>query len=373
MRKRARGKIRGAYRQQTGGTFMIEWQRKGVLPIKRASGTNDPNRLVAIKQMLNELYASGKIEVLEEIATGVIRPINAYNLFKAGKLKTATSTVGFRSPRDEITAYLDSSDAKPSTIYGYRSLLKLFLEDVDPKTLADIPKALSTIRDLRQKAGQNRRSFDTLRSMLMGFMAKTKGLGNTSQLYLDTKAVLPFKVRPRKLVPLKVAQYLELHRQLKPVSCRNAAEALVFTGMRKSEYFKNQYKDMGDYILIDGTKTPGSRREVPKLIDIQPGKNESGLRRELIRVGTAMTLTLSPHSFRYTYRNWLEEAGIPVTRCELYMGHESGSSDDVYTWVERITYAEEDAIKFEKWYNAEVKKAKNPKKTPKRRVKLARG
>ena len=148
--------------------------------------------------------------------------------------------------------------------------------------------------------------------------------------------------------------------------------SMCLTGMGPKELW-GPWTVEADRVHSEGTKAEGRRRDVP-LVDypVRPELTRDGftsalrrysehrvredLREQLQRKPTADELAearrtlkawkVTPYQARKTFARWMEDAGIPRARREVYRGHGKRDIGDVYERYEVADYLRGDAEKM---------------------------
>jgi integrase len=343
---------------------MIDKVYKNVGRIQKATGTTDPKVYAGIRAMLDMLYASGKLEILKEIQRGATTPLKVYSLMQGGKLTTSVTTVGFAALSD-VKDYLENrADLGERTRYSYLSLYNVFITKYgENHSIEEIPILLEKFRAECVKKHQNKRQFNHTRAVFQGYCHNTKGLGRLSPLWIAITNVKPIRYQTKKKPALSVSDVLGLMAVMPKPIYADIIWTLATTGMRKSEYTEGLWKEKEDRIEIQGTKTDAAVRVIPKLYPIKVAvesiqRMEIYVRKEREKLG----FDVSPHILRHTFAHWMESAGLPLSRRNLYMGHSATTMDNVYTHVEVERFLKDDRATVLKWIEREKVKAKKVKK-----------
>jgi integrase len=312
------------------GTYQIDKRFKGIGRIQRASGTKDKKTFRAILTMMDELYHTGKHDVLREIQAGVVTPLEVYGFWTAGKLDSLPSASTLQKVDPTFFTWCDAHDITDTTKKDYKGNVRRMIGAVGNVPIQQLPKALKKYRKQTDK-GQ---SFNRLRTALLAFTRDT--FGKHSHLWISLSNIKPMKVNATPAAQLSVKEFRVLVNHLsKPYA--DIVTAMCLTGMRLSEYY-GKWELKCDRVEIFGTKTKTSVRVVPLIQPIvKPSRSIVALRRKLRSFG------ISPQSFRRTYAHWLEMAGVPRSRRKMYMGHSAGDTTGLYEAHEIEAYLKADA------------------------------
>jgi integrase len=350
------------------GSYMVDKTYPGVGRIQKASGETDEKRFTAVLTMLDSLSFQGQDKILEAIQRGEkqggISIRKALALFQQGQLTgyTPADVTTHQNLKEMVEQYFQTHGHKPRTLVGYRTMLKLFDVRYPDLTINDLAPSLRTMRADAAMSEKGYRMFDATKSMFQGFVRNTEHLGADHPVYKAIGAIDGFKKKAKRVPPLSVKEYVLLRKDMvkKDEYLGKMLDALVFTGMRKSEYYSGLYKVTDDRINIDGTKSHEAIRTIPRLmsLDIAPStKSPRKFETALHDYGEArFNRSASPHSLRHTFSHWLESAGIVQTRRNLYLGHSDTSEDARYSWHDINGFIVEDAARFNEWFKAELAK-----------------
>ncbi len=326
------------------GSYVIDRRFKGVGRIRRASGIKNIKMLKKLESMLDNLWETGRIDVLRDIQNGVIHVMEAYEYWRTQEVEQIPSVATLRPLVPTISDWIERHDILDTTRKGYRDHFKAFLNVISGESkLLDLPKSLAEYKDHCIKK-ETPRAFNYTRSILQAYLNHTFGRHHT--LWEQVSHIRPLKVTNQRQAPqLSVVEFNELTRKL-PKEHADIARAMVTTGMHWKEIV-GEWEVLKDRVLIHGTKAKGRDRFVPLIMPIKkPTRKSKAFRTALKKVRP----DLSPYSFRRTYAHWLEMADIPRSRRRLYLGH-SGPRDttDIYERHEVSRFLKEDAKAFRDW------------------------
>lgn len=312
------------YRSRGRGTPFLDRQWHGVR-IYRAAGTHDPELYQAINRALTDLKRSHdvglstRLAIWGELAAGELAPLRF--LEQVRRFGLAGLRVG--AVHQDLAAAIakwwnvgpTNRQGRPlaaTTIASYRTHLELHvLTRGAGATVDELPSIVRRIRDEAQPG-----TAAVVRTAALAFARWVQG--RHSELWRQLADVTPPAVAQHERRGLPVDQARAMAIQLGHDG--RVWWDLCCTGMRvKREYLANVWTvslDQG-FIAIGESKTPAGRRLIP-LIEI-PTRSPvayTTLAQRLRGIG------VTAHVARYTYRHWLEEAGIPPARRDLYMGHQ---------------------------------------------------
>lgn len=129
--------------------------------------------------------------------------------------------------------------------------------------------------------------------------------------------------------------------------------------MRAIEYW-GRWEDRGDRIwIIEGARKAGGgkpcMRDIPNLGRcVPPPLTRSAFMNRLVGRTSAFRMP----DLRRTFANWMEQAALPKSRRDLYMGH-SLSMTELYSQPEREQFLATDATTLSAWSGP-----KSPEKSP---------
>jgi hypothetical protein len=351
-RKRVARQKRG-HRPHGRGTPELDRVFDGVGRIRRASGTTDAETYRAIDAMLTTLYAQGRLDVLEGIRDGKLRPLLVWAAFRQGRvdrLPTGETMAPLGSeaqrPRVGVWAWLDgyecSEHHRVAMKSGWRQLLKH-----SPKPapmVADLPVVLRAYKAACR--GETPTMFNRVKSYVQSYLSDT--LGASHPLYTQVADVKNLTVTgKRKPKPQTVEQMRKLAELVAP-EVWEAAWAMAVTGMGPKEYWqqeRNAWTVLADRIHIRGTKTEhtsNSRdRDIPLVYRIPLPRITRTKFEDALAEGTKGHV--QPYDFRRTFANWMTYAAIPANRRKHYRGHSAVTMDDLYERAEVLHYLAADA------------------------------
>jgi hypothetical protein len=350
-RKRVARQKRG-HRPHGRGTPELDRVFDGVGRIRRASGTTDAETYRAIDAMLTTLYAQGRLDVLEGIRDGKLRPLLVWAAFRQGRVD--------RLPTGETMAPLGDEAAVPTEgvwawLAGYEcgakhrtAMTSCWRQLVKhaPKAapvVADLPAILRAYKAVCQ--GQTPTMFNRAKSAVQTYLSDT--LGASHPLYKTVQDVKGLKVTgKRKPRPQSVAELQKLAELVGPVLAA-CAWAMAVSGMGPAEYWQegdNRWANEPDRVHIDGTKRDSRVRDVPLVYRLpRPAVSRTKFEDDLAKLTGGR---VQPYDFRRTFSNLMVLAGIPANRRKHYMGHSPVTMDDLYERIEVLHYLAEDGAKL---------------------------
>lgn len=306
------------HRSNGRGTFLLEKQWQGVR-ISRASGTNDPQLHAKLVAMLEELKRTAEwdlrakaFRVWQALASGQLHPLGVYRAWRLDGLRGLPDPDQLDLLRPKMERWITQAttrEGKPlaaKTKKSYDDALHRITTETS--TLQDLPKLLRARRGMVPVG-----TFNMERTAALSFVRNT--LGKHHPLWIAVDAI-----EPQQAVR-------ELREGYSPDEARRIARELgqdgiywwsiCCTGMRgPSEYFANRWDVGRDRIPIHGTKTKAAERFVPKtMTPIRCPHHYQTERERFQAVG------VTAHLGRYSFRHWMQEAGIPPARADFYFGH----------------------------------------------------
>lgn len=222
--------------------------------------------------------------------------------------------------------WLAGLDAADSTKATYTGLLARLARAHPAATLGALPAVLAQARADHQASG-HRSTFNDRRQLCLQFLRDH--LGRRHALVFALQDLKPLKLTKRPGNPQTVAQIRALVARI-PSQAANIW-GLCLTGMRQEEWFGQgrhaaratsagpAWTVEADRIVIRGTKTDNAVRIVPKLYPLAPPFGTYARLVQILRRHTHGDV--QPHDFRRTFMCWMEDAGIPRSRRQVYLGH----------------------------------------------------
>lgn len=320
--------------------------------LRIASGTKDAQTLTDIYAMLDACARSvpPRYDVLLAIRDRQLHPLFALSLWRQHTLQTMP--LGDVAP--ELAAAIEQWQRKARGSADHarsrRSGLRKLLEHAPPgATLAELPAALRAYRAACELRG-TARMFNIVRSYAEAFVRDV--LQPTHKVYGEVQAVrtLPYSLNAVTRRPMMPGQLLDELRKLGEAYAADAWQMAV-TGMGPREYYETPWHDTGDRVLIEGTKRESRKRAVPWVMAMHaPRVTRSALTQRWRRA----KLSLTPYDLRRSYAVWLEEAGIPYSRRERYLGHGARRVTDLYTQRDLSAWLRSDGQALQTWIEQQL-------------------
>lgn len=340
------------HRDRRGGTFRIDRRFPHVGRIARASGTTDPRTFRAIDATLDALYAAGRLDVLRGIQSGLLKPLQVLEAFRANRLEALPSAEMMAPLAPAVAAWLDAVK-HPGTRASYKSALAR-LKAPDGAKMGDLPALLSTFRAAAD-AADHRRAFNLTKAAAQSFVRAT--LGKAHAMYAALRGVesLPRRTKVQRR-PLSVPELDALCAALAaapsrhgptveglPAEAARVAMVMATSGMHAEELW-GRWEVGTDRVRVHGTKREARDRDVPRVLDVtwwralDPRLTPKGFAGRLDRACAAgLPFRVTPYDLRRTFANLMEDAGVKRTMRRLYMGHEARDVTDLYEWRALLT------------------------------------
>lgn len=299
------------------GTYVLDRQFRGVGRVRRASGTTNRRQYDALNAMLSELYQRGRLDVLSSIADGRLSPMEVWALRQMHGLEGI--------PKPEAAVGLEKMERWAETFRcsdkhreNIDSAVKALIEEAqESERVGDLPAILR-----RYRAQAKPRMFNVVRAATQAFLRDT--FGKRHEFYLGVCDVPPLPYRARRVQPADVGDIEKLPEALRPM-----AWSMLVTSMGPGEYW-GRWQQMIDRVLVFGTKRVHRERVVPKVLDLAPPIVHRRTFGDAFKEATGKT----PYSLRHAFAHIAELAGIPKSRRDIYMGHDSRAVPDSYLWHE---------------------------------------
>jgi integrase len=312
------------YRSNQRGSFVVERVVAGV-PIRRASGTSDPDLFPKIQDMLDDIDEAGREDLARMLAGGQIKAVVLLHSFRRHGLSLKLSPERALPLKAAIDDWLKKAELAPKTAEDYGYALTAVLKGRPTATAADLPALLARHRE-RTKP----RMFNLTRSAAQAFIRDTVAEGRYSELWAQVSRVRTRTVKRKKTSGLP------------PDVARTVAEqlgrygamwwTLCCTGMGNKEYWETPWEVEADRILIHGTKREDRDRVIPRIVTpVRPLCHMRTFETALSAAVAEIKLKgVTIYTGRRTWAHWLELAKIPPSRQQAYMGHAAGKVSDLY-------------------------------------------
>lgn len=335
--------------------FRIDRRFRGIGRIKKSSGTSDRAVYRRMLVMLDELYEMPKWEILKDIQSGVVSPLEVYNSYKTHKLENVSSAATVKLLNPTLFEWANGHDVAESTRAAYAETFRAMLRcaPVDGK-VNDLPGVLGRFRKVCAQR-QTHRTFNMCRSAVQAYLRTT--LRRSHRLWVDVADIPPFDTKARKRPgnPQTVAQMLELMTRLSP-KFRQVAWSIFTTGMGTKEYL-GPWEASGGGLHIGGTKREMRNRVIPLVgYPIRHHIHSRSFAQVLQRASGGK---VQPYDIRRSFAKLMEDAGITRTRRRIYMGHKIGDVTEIYERHEVDQYLGSDAKILQEFIARETEAASN--------------
>lgn len=293
--------------------------------VKTASGVTDRRTAKAMRAMLRALWAQEDKRSLVR-AIGRTRTLaDVYVAYLEGRLGGLKPTVENRLLYDARETWLAGFDCSDSHRHRLKQSFRI-LEALQQKArIEDLPELLVRYREHCVKAATPRQfnyAKNAARALLRDLVGKRDPL---YERIADLHRMREAKAGPKGLT---IPEALKV-RQALPPKAAAIWWAMCWTGMGPTEFW-GSWTVLGDRVRIRGTKRPGRRwgsegRDVPLIVT--PVRPELSLTRfvRLMRAAGGVA-----RQGRKSFSRWLEDAGVPRTRRQLYLGHGVKDITDIY-------------------------------------------
>jgi len=296
--------------------------------IQRMSGTAHEPTFCAINSMLDVLWETGRVDILERIqlplgVPGRLHPLEVYSLYRRQelhKLPAPPTAEELKATRLLDPTLFDWAKEHPRAKDKHKQNLKnnfarLLSYAAPDATVADLP---DLVKLFQRKQAHKARMCNVVRTAVQAYLRAE--FGRRHPLYKEVQDIPPLEYRPKPGNPVSPDTLTDITDKIAQPR-RGMLWSLALTGMRPGEYWEERgatWEEEKDRILVHGTKTPASDRVIPKFgTVIQPGCTSKVLLNTLQEVRPDMVV----YDMRRTFSHWLEHAGIPESRVKIYMGH----------------------------------------------------
>lgn len=336
----------------------------GAVRVKQASGVTERSTATAMQAMLRHLWKlPNRRELVRDLARPLTDPkrrklIDVYTAYLEDRLdglRPMDEDHEFATLRDD---WLSEFQASASHKHRIRQAFKRLVEGVRHTVkVSDLPTLLEAYRS-RCVRENHPRAFNYAKQ---GVLALLRDRMRRSTVRLDVKdiqgmteakqGVLGISVEAARTIRRRLAA-LEFHpRGAKKATHAMGEEAariwwaMCCTGMGATEYW-GEWSVLPDRVRIRGTKRPGRRwgtvgREVPLVVaPTRPEMSADRFAKILARVDT------SPYVARHSFGCWMEDAEIPRTRREMYLGHGMKDVTAKYERREITTFLADDRARL---------------------------
>lgn len=222
-----------------------------------------------------------------------------------------------------LYGWLATLDAVANTKDTYRGLIDRMAQGYPDATLGRLPAILEQEKVAHQARG-HRSTFNDRRQLCLQFLRDH--LGRRHEMVYMVQDIKPLKLKRRPGNPQTPDQIRALVAAI-PSQAVNIW-GMCLTGMRQAEWFERPWSIEADRVVIPGTKTDNAVRIVPKTY---PLARPVGTYSRLVQIVYRHTHgDVQPHDFRRTFMVWAEDAGIPRSRRQIYLGHAVQGVTELY-------------------------------------------
>ena len=329
------------YRINQRGSLVVDRRYRELGRIRRASGIHNKAMLTKLHTMMDNLYENGRLDVLRDIKSGVVRPLEVYEHWRTQQIEQVPSVATLKPIVPAIPDWIEKHEVSDKTKKGYREHFRAFQKVISAETkILDLPLAVGRYRNHCLEHGTHR-AFNLTRSIIQAFLSRS--FGRHHSLWQSVSHIQTLKTeqkrRSRVVTPREFQDVLDgLHEIADEHGMM--AHSMIVTGMNWAEYASGDWEVLADRVVIHGTKREGRDRVVPLLDSLvtKPERAYKAFRLALRKAGD-----MSPHDLRRSFSHWMEMAQIPRTRRRLYLGHGSADVTDRYEKHELTGYLVKDA------------------------------
>jgi integrase len=311
------------------GTPTLDIVVPGVGRIHRHCGTDKPGLVKDIRAAVRLCLSQGRLDLLERLRDGAITPIQLYDAYRTNRLNrlaNAGALVPLLPKLEEFEKVYPQSE-------GYRKDIRLMRRQVEAvarktATLWELPRLLMRVK-ARYEAMGAPVTFNRHKRVAMSFV--TWALGQSESPLWDEVRRVPSMAYKRPEKPGLTVEEFRMGVAKLPAPHAAMAWSLVLTGMNWKEYAEDGWDadPEAGIVKIHGAKRESRDRVIPYLAPlVAPTRDYRAFRKQGHRAfGPAVT----PHTFRRTFIQWAEKAGISRFRVKLYCGHTVGQDvTDLY-------------------------------------------
>lgn len=351
------------------GSFLIEKSYRGMKkPIRRASGTDNRKTFRLILAMLDNLYQLGRLDLLERIRQGTLKPLELYAKYRLGAFDRLPTADGIRNLREAAKDFVASHECSAShrknisqylagyTTRGYEKRPPVWKDGIllvgepDDTAVEELPRLLSEYRE-RCRLEEHPTSFRTARTISLAFIRRT--LSRHHPLWYEIADVELLKVVRGATHPFTVGEALQIQEKLGGATGA-AFMTMCLTGMGPREFW-GKWEVRPDRVSIHGTKRKARERAVPLVGAPTPPPLSYGRFSKTFREAFAeLNMSGVLYDCRRAYATWLVHAKIPRARRKMYLGHSVGSGDitDLYEAHEVAAFLEADGRQLQAYVDS---------------------
>lgn len=318
------------------GTPTLDLTIPGVGRIHRHIGSAKPGVVKDVRAAVRMCLAQGRLDVLDRLRDGLVTPLQFYDAFRRGALDhlaTAATLAPLLPKLEEFERVYPQSE-------GYRKDIRLVRRQIEVvaragATLGDLPRLLLRIKERYEREGYAV-TFNRHKRVLMSF--STWALGRTESPLWDELRRVPTMAYRRAPKPGLTVEEFRVGAAKLPAPHAAIAWSLVLTGMNAKEYWFDGWAQdaAAGLVRIHGEKRAGRERTIFYLAALaEPQRDYRAFRKQ---VHAAFGAAVTPHTFRRTFIQWAQAAGISRARVKGYCGH-SGYADVTALYEDEQTSA----------------------------------
>jgi integrase len=318
------------------------------------SGTTDPRKRAAMREMFRDLARHGRRDLLRDVEAGRLGPLELYTVYRTHGLEGLPAGPLLRPLEAAWAEWLRDKVLRPRTRRDYTGAGARLCRLGRSAQVRDLPDLLTAHR--LACSGRSPRTFTKDRAAALSLVASL--VGERDRCYGQCARVPTLPVPPERKQRTNPQTVAEVHALAERFGARGQAHhaatlwAYCLTGMRPEELHEedgNTWTLERDRVRVDGTKTGASRRVLPRVgILVKPrttsrafakalllvstgldrlvehggkGKRATVRTAELLRRASRMPEAVRPYDLRRSYQQWLHLARIPVFRQDYYMAH----------------------------------------------------
>ena len=316
------------------GTPMLDIIVPGVGRIHRHVGSEDPRVVKGVPAVVYLCVEQGRLDVIERLRDGTITPLQLYDAYRTNRLArlaTAGTLVRLLPKLVEFEKVYPQSE-------GYRKDIRLARRQIEAvarasSTLGDLPKLLLHLKSRYERLGAAV-TFNRHKRVLLSFCTWAR-VQRESPLWDEVRRVPGMKYQRPQKPGLTVEEFRAGVAKL-PLEHARIAWSLVLTGMNWKEYRYDGWEadPEAGVVRIHGEKRAARDRVIPYLGPLYGPARD--YRRFRIMVHRAFGSAVTPHTFRRTFTQWAQKAGVPRFQAKALLGH-AGSHEDVHALYEDET------------------------------------
>lgn len=334
----------------------------GVFPSQRNAAT-----IVAeMKLMIKELISQRDAPTLKKIQDNKLSLASAYKKWKSGRIHLAEGYEDHRVLKLWREYYERGAHAKSTTANRLGIISSLVKKQLltEQTVVNELPECLQHIRDHYESTKQAS-TFNTIRTELCAFLTKKLRMERDSLFVRDVLRTGPLKQGKQRdhhpfYSPAECTEFLASLQKRPTAHSKLYESSVVFMclhGLRPDEFASRKFDidPKTTHLRVRGTKNPNAMRVVPLMSQFRDTKMPKigTLNSMFERVGSDVRC----RDFRRTYAIWCEQAGIPQSRVQSYMGHGDRTVTQTYQRnVPKVATLSEDRERLQSWLRAQLAK-----------------